>query len=83
VQQIDVRELVISGHGRQRKDARVTLKGFDEYARLQLAAKPDASDPAALARASCPWRDCAASVYIDAPGKAAFEWVSVFDKMAA
>jgi hypothetical protein len=60
-----------------------TLKGFDDYARLQLAAKP--TRPTQPLWFVHPVHGITArwSVYVDAPGKPATEWVSVFEREAA
>jgi hypothetical protein len=61
-----------------------TLKGFDEYARNQLGAKPTRpSQPLFFVHPvhgiTARW-----SIYVDKPGKpAADDWVSVFDRKAA
>jgi hypothetical protein len=60
-----------------------TPKGFDEYARLQLGAKP--TRPVQPLWFVHPVHGIRArrSVYVDGPGKPAAEWVSVFDREAA
>jgi hypothetical protein len=61
-----------------------TLKGFDEYARNQLGAKPTRpSQPLFFVHPvhgiTARW-----SIYVDKPGKPANDdWVSVFDRKAA
>ena len=62
----------------------LTLKGFDEYARNQLGAKPTRpSQPLFFVHpvhgVTARW-----SIYVDKPGKpASDDWVSVFDRKAA
>jgi hypothetical protein len=60
-----------------------TPKGFDEYERLQLGAKP--TRPTQPLWFVHPVHGITArwSVYVDEPGKPATEWVSVFDREAA
>lgn len=55
-----------------------TLKGFDEYARLQLGAKP--TRPTQPLWFVHPVHGITArwSVYVDEPSKPATEWISVF-----